>query len=302
MVAIAARTANGTGRRAPTLVAPYGRPEWSWRWSRQTYVMGILNVTPDSFSGDGLARDVAGAIARGHQLVADGADVVDVGGESSEARDHQPIPVRDEIERVLPVIAALTQAHPEVLISVDTWKAEVAATALSAGAHLVNDVGAMRRDPEMRYVAAEYGAPIVVMHSQEGTQYRDDDPMAELRRFFDGAIDDAVRAGIRPEQLILDAGFGFGKTVHQDLECTRRLRELTVFGRPILHAPSRKRTIGRVLGCPTTVPERLLGTAATVTVGIANGADIVRVHDVLDMKRCAVMSDALLRGYDRPDE
>ncbi|HLN62613.1 MAG TPA: dihydropteroate synthase, partial [Symbiobacteriaceae bacterium] len=219
---------------------------------------------------------------------------------SSEARDHGPIEVQDEINRVIPLVKWTRATYPDVLVSVDTWKARVAEAAVTAGAQIINDVGAMRQDPDMKRVAASSGVPIVLMHSQEGTVYRD--LVGDVVRFFYEAMDEAVAVGVKEEQIILDAGFGFGKSVHQDLELTRRLRELTGFGRPLLHAPSRKRTIGRVLGYPDTVEERLLGTGATVTVGIANGADMIRVHDVLDMVRCAKMSDALLRGYAGPDE
>jgi len=281
----------------PTLVPVPGN---RWRFGEQTYVMGIVNATPDSFSDDGLDRDQAAAMRRIEQVVAEGAHIVDIGGESSEARDHGPIAVRDEIDRVVPLVAWTRRRFPDVLVSVDTWKARVAADAVAAGAQIINDVGAMRRDPDMKDVAAQAGVPIVLMHSQETTQYTD--LVSDVVRFFYAAINDAVAAGVGEEQIILDAGFGFGKTVHQDLLLTRRLRELTGFGRPLLHAPSRKRSIGRVLGCPHTVEERLLGTAATVTVGIANGADMVRVHDVLEMVRCCKMTDALVRGYDGPDE
>ena len=267
---------------------------------RQTYIMGILNLTDDSFSDDGLGRQVDKALTRARRMVADGAHIIDVGGESSERRDHQPISTEEELEAVLPVIRLLRQELPDVILSVDTWKARVAAACLEAGTHIINDVGAMRRDPGLRRVAAESGAPIVVMHSQETTQYGD--ILSDIYRFFAQVMEEAAAAGVREEQIILDAGFGFGKSVHQDLLVTRRLREFTSLGRPILHAPSRKRTIGRVLGCPDTVEERLLGTAAAVTIGIQNGADIVRVHDVLDMARCARMTDALVRGYDGPDE
>lgn len=280
----------------PTLV-PMG--PYHWEFGQRTYIMGIVNATTDSFSDDGLDRDVEGLVQRARQMVADGADIIDVGGESSERRDHDPVPAREEIARIVPVIQRL-RAELDIPISVDTWKAEVAAAALAAGANLVNDVGAMRRDPALRDVIAQTGAAIAVMHAQESTVYQD--IMSDIARFFDGVIRAAVAAGISEEQIILDAGFGFGKSVHQDLLVTRRLRELTSFGRPLLHAPSRKRTIGRVLGYPETVEERLFGTAATVAVGISHGADIIRVHDVLDMARCARMSDALVRGYAGPDE
>lgn len=275
-------------------------PGHTWRFGDMTYVMGIVNATPDSFSDDGLDRDAEAAWNRVEQVVAGGAHIVDIGGESSEARDHGPIDVEDEIGRVIPLVRETRLRHPDVLVSIDTWKAKVAEAAVAAGAHIINDVGAMRRDPDMKQVAAETGVPIVLMHAQESTTYKD--LVSDVVRFFYEAMDEAVSLGVREEQIILDAGFGFGKSVHQDLELTRRLRELTGLGRPILHAPSRKRTIGRVLGCPNTVPQRLLGTAAAVTVGIANGADMVRVHDVLDMVRCAKMTDALVRGYSGPDE
>jgi dihydropteroate synthase len=288
-------THRASGR--PTLLPVPGH---AWRFGELTYVMGIVNATPDSFSDDGLDQDAEAAQRRIARVVAEGAHMVDIGGESSEARDHGPISIQDEIDRVVPLVAWTRATYPEVLVSVDTWKARVAEAAVAAGAQIINDVGAMRRDPDMKRVAAGAGVPIVLMHSQEGTDYRD--LVTDVARFFYQAIDEAMAAGVREEQIILDAGFGFGKTVHQDLELTRRLRDLTGFGRPILHAPSRKRTIGRVLGCPDTVAERLLGTGATVSIGIANGADMVRVHDVLDMVRCVKMTDALVRGYTGPDE
>ena len=284
----------------PTLCRPYGRPAWVWEWGRRTYVMGILNVTPDSFSKDGLDRDVEAAVARARQMAAEGADVIDVGGESSRARDHEGVAASEEIERVVPVIERLRHDVPGVLISVDTWKAAVAAAALDAGANLINDVGAMRQDPDMRDVAAGYGAPIVVMHGRPVSNDRD--VVEDVKRFFAEVLEEAERAGVRADQVILDAGFSMNKSVYQDLACTRRLQELTGFGRPLLHAPSRKRTIGRVLGFPRTLPERIFGTAAAIAVGIANGADIVRVHDVLEMARCVRMADALVRGYAGPDE
>jgi len=267
---------------------------------RKTYIMGILNLTDDSFSDDGLGRQYDRALERARRMVADGADIIDVGGESSERRDHQPLTCQEELEVVAPFVRLLRRELPDAVLSIDTWKAPVAAACLEAGAHIINDVGAMRRDPDLRRVAAESGAAIVVMHSQETTEYKD--ILSDMYRFFCEVLQEAAAAGVSEDQIILDAGFGFGKRVHQDLLVTRRLREFTSFGRPILHAPSRKRTIGRVLGYPDTVEERLLGTGAAVAIGIQNGADIVRVHDVLDMARCARMTDALVRGYDGPDE
>lgn len=288
-------THRATGR--PTLAEIAAQ---TWRFGEQTYVMGIVNATPDSFSDDGVDRDQGAAWRRIQQVVTEGAQIVDIGGESSEARDHAPIDSQEEIDRVLPLIRRTAREYPRAIISVDTWKARVAEAAVRAGAQIINDVGAMRRDPDMKRVAAETGVPIVMMHTQLGPAYKD--LLSDIARFFYEAIDEALQAGVREEQIILDPGFGFGKSVQQDLELTRRLRELTGFGRPILHAPSRKRTIGRVLGYPATVEERRFGTAAAVTMGIANGADMIRVHDVLDMVRCARMTDALVRGYAAPEE
>lgn len=294
------RIFNAPGPRSKGLPTLTPIPGHTWEFGRKTYVMGILNVTPDSFSDDGLDRNLEGAFERARAIADAGAEIIDVGGESSEARDHGPIAVQEEIDRVVPVIRRIRAELPHVIVSVDTWKARVAAAAVEAGAQIINDVGAMRRDPEMKRVAADSGLPIVAMHEQSTTEYKE--IMSDIARFFYEVLDEAAVAGVKPEQVILDAGFGFGKSVHQDLLVTRRLRELTSFGRPLLHAPSRKRTIGRVLGFPSTVEERIFGTAATVTVGIANGADMVRVHDVLDMVRCVRMTDALVRGYSGPDE
>lgn len=273
-------------------------------FGRRTYVMGIVNVTPDSFTDDGFDRDVEAAYQHALALAAAGADILDVGGESSDQRGDMPISAAEEIERVVPLIRRLARdlALP---ISIDTWKADVAAAALDAGAVMVNDVGGLARDPRMGYVVADSGAPVIVMHDRPpkaaGTT-EPDDLIAEVKAFFTAALRRAERFGIAPEQVILDVGFGFGKSVYDDLTLTRALWEFTAFGRPILHAPSQKRTIGRVLGVPETIPERLMGTAAVVCLGVANGADIVRVHDVADMVRLVRMADALVRGYAGPDE
>ncbi|MBX6378689.1 MAG: dihydropteroate synthase, partial [Clostridia bacterium] len=277
----------------PLRCGPYTLP-----FGRRTYVVGILNLTDDSFTGDGVGADVEAAVRKARQLVADGADVIDIGAESSEARDHQPIPPEQEIARLLPVLRRLLAELP-VPISVDTWKAPVAAAVLAEGAHIINDVGGLRRDPALARVVAERGAPVVIMHSQAEPRYRD--VVADIVRFFAESLAIARRAGIPETQVVLDVGFGFGKNVHQDLETTRRLREFRSLGRPLMHAPSRKRTIGRVLGVPTSVEERLMGTAAMVALGIAGGADFVRVHDVAEMARLVRMADACVRGWDGVD-
>lgn len=259
-------------------------------WGRRTYIMGVINVTPDSFSGDGVACDVEGVLERARRFVAEGADIIDIGGESTRP-GHTPISAEEELRRVRPVIERLAAAL-EVPISIDTYKAGVAAQALAAGAVMVNDIWGLGADPEMAQVVAEHGVPVVIMHNQHGTLYRD--LMADSIRTLREGIDTALAAGVRWENIIVDPGIGFGKTKDHNLEAIARLSELKVLGRPILIGTSRKSVIGLVLGLP--VDQRLEGTAATVALAIANGADIVRVHDVREMARVARMTDAVVRG------
>jgi dihydropteroate synthase len=258
--------------------------------------MGVVNVTPDSFSLDGVGDDVDAAVRQGLLFQEWGADIIDVGGESTRPPSIYPgagpITAGEEIARVVPAIEALSEVL-DVPISVDTYKAEVARRAVEAGAAMVNDQWALQRDPEIGAVAAEAGVPVVLMHNQEGTAYDDlvPDVVGQLRR----AVDRAVAAGIALESTVVDPGMGFGKTAEQNLELLRRLDELDVVGRPILVGMSRKSTIGYVLDLP--VDERVEGTAATVALSVAAGADIVRVHDVKEMVRVARMSDAIVRGW-----
>ncbi|MCL4534452.1 MAG: dihydropteroate synthase [Bacteroidetes bacterium] len=261
----------------------------TFEWGRRTYVMGIVNVTPDSFSGDGLGADVDAALAQARRFVAEGADIVDVGGESTRP-GHAPVSVEDELARAIPVVERLAADLP-VPVSIDTAKAVVAAQALLAGAVMVNDIWGLRRDREMAGVVARAGVPVVLMHNQEGTAYRD--LMGDVAATLQESIDLARGAGVAWENIIVDPGFGFGKTAEHNLEFMARLDELKVLGRPILLGPSRKSTIGRVLDLP--VDQRLEGTAAMVALGIANGADIVRVHDVREMVRVCRMTDAVVR-------
>ncbi|BDG62063.1 hypothetical protein caldi_31530 [Caldinitratiruptor microaerophilus] len=258
---------------------------------QRTLVMGILNVTPDSFSDGGRYLDPGRACERAWQMVEEGADIVDVGGESTRP-GHTPVPAEVERERVIPVVRRLVAEGLPVPISVDTMKAEVAEAALEAGAHMLNDVWGLQRDPRMVRVAARYRAPVVAMHNQEGTAYRSlmDDIAAFLRR----SLELAAEAGLGEELVIVDPGIGFGKTATQNLDVLRDLRRLTALGRPILVGTSRKSTIGKVLG-GLPPGERLEGTAATVAVAIVGGADIVRVHDVRAMVRVARMTDAIVR-------
>ena len=263
-------------------------------WGERTYVMGIINVTPDSFSGDGLGTDVDAALAHALRFQDEGADILDVGGESTRP-GHAPVDEDEELRRVIPLIERLA-GSATTPISVDTYKASVARRALAAGATMVNDIWGLRRDPEMAGVVAEAGVPVVVMHNQEAPIYKDvvADVMAILRE----SLRRAEAASIPREWVIVDPGIGFAKRPEHSLELLRRLGELRALGCPVLVGTSRKSSIGAVLGLP--VEERLEGTAATVAIAIANGADIVRVHDVKAMVRVARMSDAIVRGWSPP--
>jgi dihydropteroate synthase len=284
----------------------------SWRghtltWGGRTHIMGILNITPDSFSRDGLAFEgasreaiVATAVAQARRMVEDGADLIDVGGESTRpsTENEQPLPAEVELERVIPVIAALAAAlPPSVVISVDTSKASVATAALDAGASLVNDIWGLRSDPDMAALVAEREAPIVLMSNLRGQPRRD--PLADVTRQLAGSVELALTAGIPWEHIILDPGFGFGLAGAENLRVLGRLGDLRALGRPLLVGTSRKSHIGLVLGTP--VEDRLEGTAATVALSIAQGADIVRVHDVRQMARVAKMADAVVRGWNGDD-
>ncbi len=259
-------------------------------WGAKTYVMAIINATPDSFSGDGLAGQPSTAADLAAASVADGADLIDIGAESTRP-GHQPVTVDVELARLLPVVKAVA-AGVEVPISVDTSKAAVADAALRAGASIINDVRGFTADPEHASVVAAHGVPAVVMHDVPADGRGD--LLTSILRELSRRLDRAVAAGIAWERLIVDPGFGFGKDWRQNLELLHRLEELRALGRPILAGTSRKSTIGRVLGLPK--PDRVEGTAATVALAIAGGADIVRVHDVRPMARVARMSDAVVRG------
>jgi dihydropteroate synthase len=259
--------------------------------------MGILNVTPDSFSGDGLlARDVdpvAAAVERGRAMVADGADILDVGGESTRP-GHRLVDADEEARRIVPVIRALHAALPAVPLSIDTTKPSVAAAALHAGAALINDVWGVGDDPALVELAARAGVPIVLMHNRREPRYTD--LMAEVVADLERAIARARAAGVPPENILIDPGFGFGKTPDHNLTLLRELDGLHVLGRPILLGTSRKSTLGLVLDLP---PEaRVEATIVTTALGIAAGVDIVRVHDVQANVRAAGMADAIVRGHD----
>jgi dihydropteroate synthase len=267
----------------------------SFRWGERTYVMGIVNVTPDSFSGDGLLTApgdaVEAAVRLGCRMADEGADLLDIGGESTRP-GHAPVPADEELRRVVPVIAALRAALPHMPLSIDTMKPVVAEAALAAGADLLNDVWGVGSDDSLARLAAERRAPLVIMHNRAEPRYRA--LLPEVIADLGAALERAVRLGVRWDDLIVDPGFGFGKTPEQNLAIVRDLAALRTLGRPILLGTSRKSTLGRVLDLP--VDERLEATLATTALGIAGGADLVRVHDVRANVRAARISDAVVRA------
>ena len=263
-------------------------------WGERTYLMGVINVSPDSFAGDGLS-DADAAVAQGRRFVEEGADLLDVGGQSTRP-DFEELSPEEEARRVVPVIERLVAELP-VPVSVDSYKPPVARAALEAGAHLLNDIWGFRPpgrcDGSLAELAVEFAVPAVVMHNQRGRAFRD--VIGDIRAGLEASIAIAAEAGLPRERLIVDPGFGFGWTVEQNLEMLRRLAELRDLGLPLLVGASRKSTIGAVLdGAP--VEERLWGTAATVALAVAAGVDIVRVHDVAQMRQVARMADAIVRG------
>ncbi|WP_425623133.1 dihydropteroate synthase [Brevibacillus borstelensis] len=257
---------------------------------QKTLVMGILNVTPDSFSDGGRYTDIERAIAQARALVEAGADIIDIGGESTRP-GSAPVELAEELDRVIPVVRALVE-ELSVPLSVDTYKSEVADQAIRAGAHIINDVWGAKKDRRIAEVAAQHEVPIILMHNREDTAYTHffSDMVRDLRK----SVAIAREAGVRDEMIILDPGIGFAKSLEQNLEAMRRLDDLVALGYPVLLGTSRKSMIGRVLDLP--VEERLEGTAATVALGVAKGCQIVRVHDVKEMKRVTAMMDAMLKG------
>ena len=261
-----------------------------FRWGIKTYVMAIINATPDSFSGDGIAGNptLAGDLAAA--AVANGADLIDIGAESTRP-GHLPVDAKEELARLLPVLGAVAK-RVTIPISVDTSKAVVAEAALNAGATMINDIRGFTEDPELAAVVSAHSIPAVIMHDVPFDGHGD--LLTEIVRELFRRLDRAVEAGIAWERLIIDPGFGFGKDWRQNLEILSRLGELRILGRPILAGTSRKGTIGRVLSL--VEQDRIEGTAATVALAIAAGADMVRIHDVLAMARVARMTDAVIRG------
>jgi len=255
----------------------------------ETFVMGILNVTPDSFSDGGKYNSVETAVAQAKKLVAEGAKIIDVGGESTRP-GYERISDEDEIARIVPVIQALAAEVP-VIISVDTYKANVARAAIEAGAHIINDIWGAKADPEIAQVAADLNVPIILMHNRENTDYGTDfwvTAKADLEK----SIAIAHNAGIPDHHIILDPGIGFAKTTAQNIEMMQHLEDLVAMGYPVLLATSRKSMIGNVLKLP--VEERVEGTGATVVYGIEKGCHMIRVHDVKEMARATYMADVLV--------
>jgi len=278
-------------------------------WGQRTYVMGILNITPDSFSGDGILQNqdpIRYALEQARQFIEDGADILDIGAESSRPGSKH-ISAAVELERILPVLKALKKETSRGIISIDTYKAEVARQCLENGADWINDIWGFKKDPNLAEVVSQFGAPVILMHnrsksiavkinkrlgaSYQGAKYSNF--MEEIKTDLMDSVSLALDAGVRSENIILDPGIGFGKTVEQNLILINRLDEIKMLGYPILIGPSRKSFLGNILDLP--VEERLEGTAASISIGIARGADIVRVHDVKQMLRVVKVTDALTR-------
>lgn len=258
---------------------------------KRTLIMGILNVTPDSFSDGGRYNNLDSALEQAKKMVEDGVDIIDIGGESTRP-GHTQISVEEEIGRVVPVIEMLSK-ELDIIISIDTYKYQVAEAALKAGAHIINDIWGLQYDNgEMAKLAAEYNVPVIAMHNQNGTEYSED-IILSMRKFFERTYEISDRYGISRDNIILDPGIGFGKGMEENIEVLARLEELRDMGR-ILLGTSKKRFIGTILGGLST-DERVEGTVATTVIGIGKGVDIVRVHNVLENKRAALVADRIYR-------
>jgi len=265
--------------------------------SSRTHLMGILNVTPDSFSDGGEFFKYDDAVKQGIRMAEEGADIIDVGGESARP-GSEPITIEEELSRVIPVIETLSK-ETDVPISIDTYKSQVTKKALDAGAEMINDISALRFDPQMKKIGAEYKVPIVLMHikgtpknMQENPYY--DDVIEEITKYLKESIQMGEDAGVQRENIIIDPGIGFGKRLEDNLNILKNLKKFSILGCPILVGPSRKSFIGKILGLP--VEERLEGSLASLAVSIMNGANIVRVHDVKESKRVACLVDTILKA------
>lgn len=255
----------------------------------RTLIMGILNVTPDSFSDGGRYNHTDRAVAHALEMIEDGADIIDIGGESTRP-GHEPVSLNEELKRVIPIVEAIHREDPHIPISVDTYKAEVARQSLAAGAHIINDIWGCKADPLMAEVAAEYQCPVILMHNRHDRDYGD--LMQDVEADLLASVEIARRAGVKDEKIILDPGIGFAKDYHENLRVMQALDRLVGLGFPLLLGTSRKRFIRTTLDLP--VDELIMGTAATVALGIAQGCQMMRVHDVKEIKRMAKMCDAII--------
>ncbi|WP_027624073.1 dihydropteroate synthase [Clostridium lundense] len=255
----------------------------------RTYIMGILNVTPDSFSDGGKFNNLEKAVQHAKEMIDEGVDIIDIGGESTRP-NHIPVSEEEEINRVIPIIKEL-RAHFDIPISIDTYKGKVAELAIEAGVDLINDVWGFKKDPYIAKVAAKYDIPCCLMHNRNNTEYKN--IMEDMIKDLKESIDIALEAGVKKDNIILDPGIGFAKTYEQNLYVMNNLEGLGELGYPILLGTSRKSTIGTVLNLPPN--ERVEGTVATTVIGIMKNCDFVRVHDVLENKRAAMMTDAIIR-------
>ncbi|WP_438314147.1 dihydropteroate synthase [Sporosarcina sp. FA9] len=267
-------------------VYQFGKTSMDFR--KETVIMGILNVTPDSFSDGGKYARIEMALQHAREMIRDGAKIIDVGGESTRP-GHTPVSIEEELERIVPIIEALTK-DLGCAVSIDTYKSDVAEAAIKAGAHIINDVWGAKRDPEISYIAAKYNVPIILMHNREKAVY-EGSFMNEVLKDLTESIDTAKKAGVSNDNIWLDPGVGFAKNTKQNIQVMQGLGEISQLGYPVLLGTSRKSVIGNVLGLP--VNERLEGTGATVCYGIEHGSHIMRVHDVKEIVRISKMMDVL---------
>ncbi|MBN19174.1 MAG: dihydropteroate synthase [Chloroflexi bacterium] len=265
-------------------------------WGDKTYIMGVINVTPDSFSGDGIGDDINLAIEKALSFEKCGVDIIDIGGESTRPasvyKGVKPVSEKTEIDRVIPVISELRKKI-NIPISIDTYKPRVALKAIEAGANMVNDISGFRHDPEMIKIIAETGLPVILMHNQQDYIYND--LIGDINEYFINVINLAISYGIKKENIIIDPGIGFGKNTMQNLEIYRNLDKFKLLDHPVLVGMSRKASIGEVLNLP--IHDRIEGTSAVAALCISKKVDIIRVHDVCEIAKVAKMSDAIVRGW-----
>ena len=269
--------------------------DYTFDFSQRTYITGILNVTPDSFSDGGQYFDEDKAVRRAIQMVEDGADIIDIGGESTRP-GADPVTIKEELRRTVPVIKSVVK-HVRIPISIDTYKSEVAQRALDAGAAIINDISGLNFDPEMARVAAQGGVPVIIMHMKGKPKNMQKNPVyhaliPEICTHLKEGIKRAVDAGISADKIIIDPGIGFGKTFEHNLEIIHNLAEFKILGKPVMVGPSRKAFLGKILG-DVSSEKRLEGTAAAVAISIMNGAHMIRVHDVREMVKVAKVADAI---------